>query len=106
MYTASKQIVEKLEANIDTCGTEELNLLAQMKLSHTILEEADSEFLRRYTMEQGMFKSLSQDQINFICSQIGHWYVMWQDKMWVDDKPNQHWLGLAKEQLKTMICGD
>jgi hypothetical protein len=26
--------------------------------------------------------------------------------MWVDGKPNQHFLGFAKEQLKEMICGD
>jgi hypothetical protein len=50
--------------------------------------------------------TFTSDQINFICYQIGDWYIEWADKMWVDGKPNQHWLGLAKEQLKTMICGD
>lgn len=45
-------------------------------------------------------------QIDHICYQIGEWYIQWQEKMWVKDKPNQHWLGFAKEELKTMICGD
>lgn len=45
------------------------------------------------------------DQIDHICYQIGEWYIQWQSKMWVDGKPNQHWLGHAKEQLKEMICG-
>jgi len=26
--------------------------------------------------------------------------------MWVDGKPNQHRLGIAKEKLKTMIWGN
>lgn len=45
-------------------------------------------------------------QIDHICYQIGEWYIQWQNKMWVDGKPNQHYLGFAKEQLKEMICGD
>lgn len=44
-------------------------------------------------------------QIDHICYQIGNWYTLWQDRMWIDDKPNQHWLGRAKEDLKIMICG-
>lgn len=59
-----------------------------------------------YERQQAMFKSLTREQIDHICYQIGDWYIEWQDKMWVDGKPNQHWLGVAKEQLKTMICGD
>lgn len=46
------------------------------------------------------------NQIDHICYQIGEWYIQWQNKMWVDGKPNQHYLGFAKEQLKEMICGD
>lgn len=45
-------------------------------------------------------------QIDHICYQIGEWYTQWENKMWIDGKPNQHWLGFAKEELKTMICGD
>lgn len=45
-------------------------------------------------------------QIDHICYQIGEWYIQWEQKMWVDGKPNHHWLGFAKEELKTLICGD
>ena len=53
-----------------------------------------------------MFETFTPEQKDFICSQIGWWYLMWKDRMWVEDKPNQHWLGTGKEHLKTMICGD
>ena len=45
-------------------------------------------------------------QIDHICYQIEEWYIKWQDKMWIIDKANQHRLGIAKEELKTMICGE
>jgi hypothetical protein len=53
-----------------------------------------------------MTVGLTRQQIDHICYQIGEWYIQWEHKMWVDGKPNQHWLGFAKEELKTMICGD
>jgi hypothetical protein len=53
-----------------------------------------------------MTVGLTTTQIDHICYQIGEWYLQWERKMWIDDKPNQHWLGFAKEQLKEMICGD
>ena len=53
-----------------------------------------------------MSLGFTTQQIDHICYQIGEWYTQWEHKMWVDGKPNQHWLGFAKEELKTMICGD
>jgi hypothetical protein len=53
-----------------------------------------------------MSLGFTTQQIDHICYQIGEWYLQWERKMWVDGKPNQHWLGVAKEQLKTLICGD
>ena len=53
-----------------------------------------------------MSLGFTTQQIDHICYQIGEWYSQWEHKMWVKDKPNQHWLGFAKEELKTMICGD
>ena len=71
-----------------------------------MIEQAHPGIEERYKRRQAIQKSLTCDQIDFICYQIGDWYVNWKDKMWADGKPNQHWLGTAKEQLKTMICGD
>ena|ERR1700679_604531 len=53
-----------------------------------------------------MAVGLTGKQIDHICYQIGEWYIQWKHKMWVDCKPNQDWLGFAKEELKQMIFGD
>ena len=55
---------------------------------------------------EALEQSFTGEQIDHICYMIGEWYIEWKDKMWVDGKPNQHRLGIAKEKLKTMICGD
>lgn len=46
----------------------------------------------------------TQEQIDFICYQIGDWYLEWKNKLVVDG--GGHRLGFAKEMLKTMIVGD
>ena len=46
----------------------------------------------------------TQEQQDYICYQIGEWYLDWKNKMVVDG--GQHRLGFAKELLKTMIVGD
>jgi hypothetical protein len=106
MYAESMRMVAKMEANLEEHGEAELTLLADMKLSQTIMDEMQPEYPARYKMEQTMFETFTPEQKDFICAQIGWWYTMWKDRMWVDDKPNQHWLGRGKEDLKTMICGD
>ena len=105
MYAESQRLIKKAESSEEPLGDDELNLIADMKLSQTILEEAEPEYLRRYTMEQQMFKSFTPEQRDFICSQIGWWYLMWKENM-ATGEGTQHRLGVAKEQLKTMICGD
>lgn len=82
------RLVESWETNIDVLGA------------------ANPEFQQRYEHAKSIISSFTSEQVDWICWQIGDWYLEWQDKMWVKDKPNQHWLGTAKEQLKTMICGD
>ncbi|HAT1796289.1 TPA: hypothetical protein JBL19_06180 [Legionella pneumophila] len=47
----------------------------------------------------------TQEQIDFICYQIGEWYLDWKPCL-VDWQTKNHRLGYAKEKLKTMICGD
>ena len=70
------------------------------------IELACPDLKSRYERLVAIQETFTPEQIDHICYQIGDWYVEWQHKMWVDGKPNQHWLGVAKEQLKTMICGD
>ena len=106
MYVASRSMVDHLEASLDIFGEAELTLLSDMKLSHVIIDETKPEYAARYKMEQTMFASFTPEQRDFICSQIGHLYLLWKDRMWIEDNPNQHWLGIGKEDLKTMICGE
>ncbi len=101
MYVEQKRLIRAAEACKNEHGDDELNLIADMKVSHAILDERNPEYPRRYQMEQEMFASFNQDQINFICAQIGHWYVMMKPLL-----EGTHNLGHMKEVLKTMICGD
>jgi hypothetical protein len=62
------------------------------------------EFSKRYDSE--IQKIFTQEQQEFICWQIGEWYVNWRQHILDGCNPGQHRLGYAKEQLKSMICGD
>lgn len=101
IYCANRNMVAKLEASGEECSE-----IAGMKALTQVMEASEPEFLARYNREQDMFASFTPQQRDFICSQIGCWYTIWKDKMWVQDRPNQHWLGTGKEGLKTMICGE
>lgn len=105
MYLEQKRLIARAEACTNEHGEEELSLLSDMKLSIAILEEADPEYLRRHKMEQEMYASFTPEQRDFICSQIGWWYLLWKGNM-ATGEGTQHRLGVAKEGLKTMICGD
>lgn len=106
MYCQDRKLIEKAKTAAKDLTKSELSLIADMKMGHAILEATEPDYVRRYNMEKEMFKSFTPEQRDFICNQIGWWYIMWKDKMWVEDKPNQHWLGRGKEELKTMICGE
>ena len=47
--------------------------------------------------------TFTQEQKDWICYQIGEWYINWKNRLinW-DDRTHQ--LGYAKEILKVMIC--
>lgn len=106
MYAQSKKMVDKLNDNMDNYGEAELSLLAAMKFSHGVMEEQSPEYVKKYNIDQEMFSSFTREQHEFICDQIGWWYTLWKDRMWVHGKKNEHWLGRGKEDLKTMICGE
>ncbi len=47
----------------------------------------------------------TMEQENYICYQIGDWYLKWRNNIAVGEGIG-HRLGVAKEDLKVMICGD
>lgn len=81
-------------------------LIYGLNIRIKFIEELHPDYRDRYDAEYAMFNSFTQAQKDFICYQIGEWYMLWKDNMWTGDIPNQHWLGRGKEELKTMICGE
>jgi len=49
-------------------------------------------------------RKFTKQQVDFICYQIGEWYVQWANQL-VDYEDRTHRLGQAKEALKERICG-
>ncbi len=50
-------------------------------------------------------RKFTKQQVDFICYQIGEWYLEWKNQL-VDYDNKQHRLGYAKELLKEKICGE
>ena len=57
-------------------------------------------------MQRNDNKFLKFEQENYICAIIDAWYEEWKEKINVPGQPDLHRLGVAKEKLKLMICGD
>ena len=66
-----------------------------------IVDKSHPQIREWYMRNQDMQKSFTPDQINFICEQIGEWYLMMKPLL-----EGQHNLGHMKEKLKVMICGE
>ncbi len=47
--------------------------------------------------------TFTQEQKDWICYQIGEWYVSWKDRL-INFEDKTHKLGYAKEVLKMMVC--
>ncbi len=66
-----------------------------------MIDKTHPHFKVFYMRKQEMQKSFTPDQINFICDQIGDWYLDVKELL-----EGQHNLGYMKEKLKVMICGE
>jgi hypothetical protein len=113
MYCRTQDLIDRAEACKNEHSDNLLPLLNGWKESNELIEnrypqvkQMLADIKEQQSRKNLIQKSFSNEQRDFICYQIGDWYTEWQEKMWVDGKPNQHWLGIAKEQLKTLICGD
>jgi hypothetical protein len=69
-----------------------------------IMEIACPDLKTRYDRDTSIQNSFTREQIDFINWQIGDWYLNWKGH--IANKDGTHRLGIAKEQLKSMICGD
>lgn len=101
VYCGIRKNIINLEACINKNSMEDLIILKEAKESQEILELATPLLLSRWNRDQEMFKSFTPEQIDFICYQIGDWYLMMKPLL-----EGRHNLGYMKEKLKTMICGE
>jgi|GEM_PF-2501194 hypothetical protein len=71
-----------------------------------IIETSFPDIKEYHEKQTKIQSSFTREQIDYICWQIGEWYIDWKTKIVSGCEEGQHRLGVAKEQLKTMICGD
>jgi hypothetical protein len=75
-------------------------------ISIETIEQGCPDIKERYERIKAIQDSFTPEQIDFICYEIGDWYLAWKERIIVDLDQGTHRLGYAKEQLKSMICGD
>lgn len=102
-YCATKKLIK----DVGNHRTEETDkMINEWQEALETMEAACPDISSMYDRKTAMQQSFTPEQIDHICYMIGDWYIEWKNKMWVDGKPNQHRLGIAKEKLKMMICGE
>lgn len=106
IYYKTRKIVERIESSLNPHDDEEYERLQSWKTSIEILELSDENYKIIYERDKLMQDSFTFEQKDFICSQIGDWYLKWKDNLIVDGNNCQHCLGYAKEELKKIICGE
>jgi hypothetical protein len=106
MYRENQKLIDRVE-NLSEDGDPELTklIIQDLRLSQEIWQQVPN-FEAEYERLLAEQKSFTPAQIDFICFQIGEWYVNWKERIIVDLKEGTHRLGYAKEQLKEMICGE
>src|SRR6187551_1341628 len=93
MYRNSRNLLDRHEREKESDDPPELNdIVKGWREVIDVVESSHPQIKEWYERNKAMQKSFTPEQIDFICYEIGDWYIEWQDKMWVDGKPNQHWL--------------
>lgn len=105
-YRATKKMIKQVTSDCEGNTEPIQHMINDWNQALETMEAACPGIKEQYERRQEVEQSFTEKQIDHICYMIGEWYVEWKDKMWVDGKPNQHRLGIAKEKLKTMIWGN
>ena len=105
IYVETKNLIQKFQESkhVSEEGSE---LLSSWKETIEILDRINSNYSVRHQRLIKNQQSFSPEQIDFICYQIGDWYLEWKSRIICDLEQGTHRLGYAKEKLKSMICGD
>ena len=102
IYKEQKRIIQLAS---DSDSEEFKAFIEELKLANTILEEGCSEYKQRHEREKRIQSSFTAEQIDFICCQIGDWYLEWKHRIIINLDKGTHKLGYAKEKMKELICG-
>lgn len=105
MYCDIKRLLKKAQES-PIGGAPERELVKEWENAIDVFDAMDKNYPERYDRLIKNQSSFTPEQIDFICYQIGHWYLEWKDRLVLDLKEGTHRLGYAKEQLKTVICGE
>lgn len=105
MYKEMRQDLDRME-KISNKDDMLFSLLESCKKNIEAIESNFSDIKLRYERNKTIQNSFTQEQVDFICYQIGDWYLKWKNNLIVDGEKGQHRLGFAKEELKSMICGE
>ena len=100
MYMETKNLLKRAPDRDDF-----RNLVCDWEKSIAILDNISPEFKYNYDRLVKNQESFTPEQIDFICYQIGEWYLAWKDRIIIDLHDGTHRLGYAKERLKEIICG-
>lgn len=106
LYRATKKMIKQIK-EYSNGNVEPLQHMIDDH--HRMLDMIEDTFpwiREEYERKNAVEQSFTPAQIGHICYQIGDWYLEWKDKIISDSDKGMHRLGIAKEQLKTMICGD
>ncbi len=105
MYCDIKRLLKKAsESEIE--GAAERELVSEWQHAIDVFDIMSKDYKARYDRMVINQSSFTPEQIDFICYEIGDWYLEWKDRLVIDLKKGTHRLGYAKEQLKTKICGE
>lgn len=108
LYEMYREIRDNIK-NAEKNGCKDANkrqLMAQWQDAIEILELSEPGYKEVYDRRSAVQESFTPEQIDHICYMIGDWYIEWKDRIVMDIKQGTHRLGFAKEQLKTLICGE
>ena len=104
-YKQTKGLIQKAMTS-DSPGASTRHMVEEWVVTAKFIENSFPDIEKKYSDWVKMVESFTDEQKDFICYQIGDWYIEWKDRLIIDLKHGQHRLGFAKEQLKTSICGE
>ena len=105
MYCKTQGLIKKLGLS-DIPEVEDRELADEWYSAIQAIEDISPHYKERYDRLIKNQESFTPEQVDFICYQIGDWYIEWKDRIVIDLMKGTHRLGYAKEQLKTLICGE